>query len=248
MSKIVQISCLGGMGRFGNQILQYAVARKYAQDAGAILETPGWIGQKLFGLTDPPITRRMPRTPPDVLQWGKGNIDLYGYFQFQDAVGHLRRNELKQWFKIKQCWLDLCPHRTNYVAAHVRRGDYVTNGANVYATISEQSYLNACVKFGLDTSKLIFVREDAPQRVKELENEGLDFLPDFVTLLEADVLLRANSTFSWWAGCLGSGTVYAPLVNDLVGRQDVDFIEGNWPKMCSPRNSGGNLTDLYVPD
>ena len=31
MSSVVSISCLGRFGRFGNQLFQYAVTRKYAE-------------------------------------------------------------------------------------------------------------------------------------------------------------------------------------------------------------------------
>jgi hypothetical protein len=60
---------------------------------------------------------------------------------------------------------------------------------------------------------------------------GLEFMRDFMDLYNADVLFRANSTFSWWAGTLGNAKVYSPIVDGLTGHQkDVKFVEGNWPR------------------
>jgi hypothetical protein len=237
---VVQCSCLGTHGRFGNQLLQWAIANKYAQDAGARLETPSWIGQKLFGIRNDPISHPLPQTEPDKFEWGKPNVDIYGWFQHVDFLKHLKRSELKRWFtflpefqnkftKPKQC----------YIAAHIRRGDYVKEFSHIFCTITEQSYINACEKFKLDKNKLIFVRED-----KHQINTELQFLPDFFTLLNADVILRANSTFSWWAAVLGNGKVFSPLVENLTGEHTVEFVAGNWPKMTN--NPNAYLSDLYL--
>jgi hypothetical protein len=49
------------LGRFGNQLFQYAFLRICAQNRGARIECSPWIGQTLFGHDDAPIAERLPR-------------------------------------------------------------------------------------------------------------------------------------------------------------------------------------------
>jgi Glycosyl transferase family 11 len=56
---VLTMSSLGQLGRFGNQIFQYAFLRICANESGAMVECPPWIGQKLFGHADAPISRRL---------------------------------------------------------------------------------------------------------------------------------------------------------------------------------------------
>jgi hypothetical protein len=58
-SPVLTMSSLGRLGRFGNQIFQYAFLRICANESGARVECPPWIGQKLFGHADTPISRRL---------------------------------------------------------------------------------------------------------------------------------------------------------------------------------------------
>lgn len=57
---VLTMSSLGNLGRFGNQLFQYAFLRICALQSGAKVECPSWIGQSLFGHTDLPISQRLP--------------------------------------------------------------------------------------------------------------------------------------------------------------------------------------------
>ena len=57
---VLTMSSLGQLGRFGNQIFQYAFLRICAQKSGVTVECPPWIGQTLFGYDDAPISKRLP--------------------------------------------------------------------------------------------------------------------------------------------------------------------------------------------
>lgn len=57
---VLTMSCLGNLGRFGNQLFQYAFLKICAKNSGAKVECPPWIGQTLFGHKDPPISNRLP--------------------------------------------------------------------------------------------------------------------------------------------------------------------------------------------
>ncbi len=56
---VLTMSSLGQLGRFGNQLFQYAFLRICAQKTGALVECPPWIGQTLFGHHDAPISQRL---------------------------------------------------------------------------------------------------------------------------------------------------------------------------------------------
>lgn len=56
---VLTMTSLGQLGRFGNQLFQYACLRICAEKSGAKVECPPWIGQTLFGHTDAPISRRL---------------------------------------------------------------------------------------------------------------------------------------------------------------------------------------------
>ncbi|NJO65433.1 MAG: hypothetical protein HC836_47270 [Richelia sp. RM2_1_2] len=92
---VIQCTCLGKMGRFGNCLFQYAFARAYAEKYGAVLEVPEWIGEKLFGLKDKRPSLKLPKTNIDQVPWGKVNIDLCGHFQHKQFLDILNRNSLK---------------------------------------------------------------------------------------------------------------------------------------------------------
>lgn len=250
--RIIQISCLGKFGRFGNQLFQYCFAKALAEKHDCQLEVPkDWIGRKIFEISDQPIRRPLQRVftevDPDQI-----NIDLMGYYQHQEALDMYSREDVLRWLKFKAPIANMFPKRRNYIAAHVRRGDYVKKFSNIYCCIKDESYIDACDKFGLDSSELIWVREDKPTASgPALKKQGLGFLPDFFKLVNADHMLRANSTFSWWAGVFSEGKVYSPLVEQHTGWSDVDFTEGNWPAMYSVNNHPDKKvvhTDLHLQE
>jgi hypothetical protein len=117
-----------------------------------------------------------------------------------------------------------------YSAAHVRRGDYVHDpfvSAN-YCIVSDESYERAIEQFDIP-EPIYRVQEGARPVPPELEAQRLSFIPDFLLLRDATHLLRANSSFSQWSSWLGNAKTYAPVVEDKVGLQTVEFVEGNHP-------------------
>jgi hypothetical protein len=111
--------------------------------------------------------------PLDHLPWGRVDVDLFGYFQYQEAVDGLSVGELRSWFTFRPEWTALFERpRSYYIAANLRRGDYL-GLKHIYAIISEQSYFNACAKFGLDPEALIWVAEDLRAPHPLLDGQGL---------------------------------------------------------------------------
>lgn len=240
MNGVVQIANLGSFGRFGNQLFQYAAARGYARKIGARLETPPWVGEYLFkGINAARITSVMPTLPLDTIpQNGETNINLHGYFQHSQAFELYTLADLVEWFTFKD---HVKEHLARYegvgVVAHLRRGDYL-HYPDAFCTIHKSAYETAIAENGYDVSKVEWVCEENPRDVGLL---NIPWLADFAVLLNAQVLFRSNSTFSWWAALLWNHyKVYSPVVEGKFGQwSDVKFIEGNWPR-CTDQPSVHN--------
>ena len=228
------------MGRFGNQMFQYATARAYAEMHNASLHTQPWVGQEIFELSDKPYVK-LPQAGFDILPFGTVNVNLHGYFLHSDAAKILSTQKLRQWFKLQPRWRNLVNQVD--IAAHLRYGDYI-DLAGIYCLITKESYINACQKFGLDDKQITWVSEDNTNVVKI--GGKLSFLPDFITLMTAKTLFRANSSFSWWAATLNTGNIYSPIVEARTGWNDVDFVPGNWPRTADNSKCNCRLNDLHI--
>lgn len=241
--------------RFGNSLFIYAFCRGYAEAMGCELRTPPWIGQKIFqNVNEPPMSHlsiRLPQTYPDHLRpdllghfFGQKDIDIQAYCQHQVYLDFYTRKQAKEWFTLKQEYT-LLPSDAHYCVAHKRRGDYLKPPFNkLYAAVSDASYEKAIDKYRVPRPVLSVEEgwKEPPERCKEI---GAPWLYDFLLMLNAGFLLRANSSFSWWAAALGDGKVYSPVVGNKVGWQDCEFVEGNWP--CT---AGGfrNQSDLALKE
>ena len=248
--RIVQFTQLGNFGRFGNQLFQYAFARAYAEKYDAILETPPWIGEKVFELNWTPITCSLPRTDLDTVPWGEVNIDLWGYFQTKDCFSILSTTKLLQWFTFQDKWKKFLVS-TEEVIAHERKGDYESLWSDVFCSVSRDSFLYACVALGIDPELIVFLSEENPTQNTDCSDvcysnvtnsmygsgiypdKGISFLPDFFRMINSKVLFRGNSSFSFWAGFFKDDGVYSPVVKGLTKLQDVSFVKGNHSAICS---------------
>ncbi|MBD2459332.1 alpha-1,2-fucosyltransferase [Nostoc sp. FACHB-87] len=76
---VLTMSCLGQLGRFGNQLFQYAFLRICAEKSGSRVECPSWIGQTLFGHQDAPISQRLPPAV-ECLDVGESLFDIIPEF------------------------------------------------------------------------------------------------------------------------------------------------------------------------
>lgn len=239
---IVQFSQLGNFGRLGNQMFQYAFARAYAEKHNATLEIPSWIGEKLFkNVSHPGISKSVTRVPLDVVPAdGQVDVDLFGYYQFKECYDLLSEAKLREWFTLQDRWQDrLVP--SDEVVCHLRRGDYVKNFSGNFCIISDESYISAIC----GQHDAVWLSEEKPTIEEDLgvvsykqtgnsmygsgmyEDNGVSFLPDFFRMINAKILLRANSTFSFWAGFFNKQRVWSPQVGNLVGLNNVNFVEGN---------------------
>lgn len=233
------------MGRFGNQMFQYAFARAYCDKHGFQLRTEPWVGEKLFNLPKPDrITLRFAtlRNETTVPDGGEGDIELLGYFQSQAAMIYTR-SQVCWWFRWRpeiRASLDRVPP-IDGIPAHRRVGDYPGYG---YPVVSEQSYRDAAVEHGLKPELIVFVTEEQPYQCDAFTGE-LAFVPDFYRLM-APVMFRANSCFSWWSSTIGAGAIFSPVIDGLEGGKEhhVKFVLGNHPRLANHEFT----TDLHLKE
>lgn len=254
MTGIVTCRTMGCGGRFGNQLFAYAFAKNYARKYGLELRVPStWIGRYIFDIPEAASDDLVFRhTPIDSIPSGESEIDLFGYYQYQDAVGYTLE-DLRSWFVLQPRWMDLLNKYRSYagsnVVCHIRAGDYL-NLPDHFCYVQPISYWNAVKQFGLDKNIVQWLSEYNPNREPDVP-ESIGFLPDFLILVAANTLLRSNSTFAWWAATLREAwmprspqTVYSPLVKGRFGPNICEFVPGNHPQMASREIP--TLSDLYV--
>ena len=139
----ISMSTLGNNGGFANQLFQYSFLKTYAQKHDLRVETPEWIGQRLFGLNDPPISRSRPLiveniesdlatseiiNAPEALS----NVDFWGFFQYHTSYYAPYQAELRSLFqplpeieaKLLSAWEHLQTQGKTLIAIHIRLGDY----------------------------------------------------------------------------------------------------------------------------
>jgi len=236
----------------GNQLFAYVFARGYALAHGCELQIPAdWWGRKVFKDADslPPISVTLPQTERDDVtkrplnRWfGRTDIDINVFAQSQIYLDYYSRKQVREWLAFKPEWEQYAPHVRSTVA-HYRRGDYTQEFSRYYCTVSDRSYVNAFTAHS--TPWPVINIYDGWREAPESLPPDLGWLQDFLIMRDAPTLLRANSTFSWWAATLGHGKVYSPVVGDKVGLQDCVFVEGNWP--CTA-GKFSNQSDLHLKE
>lgn len=159
----------------------------------------------------------------------KDNTLYQGFFQSEKYFKNYKE-DIEKLFKIRTLYkkaflknkAQLFDKKT--VAVHLRRKDYLKYGNEELGGIDmtlPMSYYKKCLDIigDIDDYNVIFVSDDIEFAKKEFaskENyffEKNDEITDFQILLNADILIVANSTFSWWAAWLNNKKekiIYAP--------------------------------------
>lgn len=208
---IVRIPCLGGDGGFGNNLFRYVYAKAMAGAWDALLEAPTWIGDKIFNINDPAYC---PVDPFD------NTIELDGFFQDEIFVNFWR---VSKPMTLLGGFRDLILEKYNKspvrACAHLRRGDYC-EPFSPFSVIPKEAYLEQLEKLRIPIEDVTWIEN------KEVRPFVMDDLYDFFTMMNCRLLLRANSSFSWWASELGGPKTYSPSF-DASG--NIVWTEGNPP-------------------
>jgi FkbM family methyltransferase len=229
---LITMSSLGKNGRFANQVFQYAFLKCHAQKHGLRVETPAWIGQKLFGFDDPAISRRLPEFRERSNQLADAlvpnaarpiqNVDFWGFFQYNTRYYAPQRDYFRSLFRpTPQVLAKVAPMLDNLrsrgktiVGLHLRRGDY---GYEHFFVAPSAWYLEWLRSLWPTLEEpVLFIASDEPAKVladfaefnpitaKDLGPAlpGADFYPDFFLLSQCDALAISNSSFSFAASML----------------------------------------------
>ena len=266
----VSMRTLGENGRFGNQLLQYAFLRLYAERHGLSSESADWIGRDLFDLDDPwPVANRpaVDEADRDLLSElatsvpSLKNHDLHGYFCGRTSPWRPHQRRFRQIFtpgRKVQPLLDhalatLAGHGRTIVAVHLRRTDFGYGRFWVAPSSWYRRWLES-IWSGLDRP-VLYVATDDPRTVTELagfpavsaaslgvELPGAEFLLDHHVLAQAHHLAIANSSFSFTAAMLNT-RCEAPVRPDPVRRTLVPFDPWDSPVLLDAVDDGSLPTD-----
>jgi hypothetical protein len=232
---LVQMSTLGSNGRFGNQLIQYAYLRAYAETHSLELATPDWIGRDLFGLNDPFVEWPLPQLRetefdlPSMLERtserARADVDIWGFFVGSTSALSRFRHRVLSWFQpappfaeaIDKGLKKLRDGRQTLVAVHLRRGDFGYGPYWIAPATWYREWLEAV--WPTLERPVLYVASDHPATCAELARfepltardlgvviPGADFFMDFMVLARSDVVAISNSTFSFSATMIGSST------------------------------------------
>lgn len=159
----------------------------------------------------------------------ENNVLYKGFFQSEEYFKEFEE-DIKKLFEIrpqyKKIFFDQKKHLLDKksIVLHLRRTDYSNYGNEALGGADltlPKNYYKTCLSLIKDVHlyNVIFVSDDIEFARKEFGNnanyfyENNDPITDFQLLLNASVLVIANSSYSWWAAWLNSKadkTVYAP--------------------------------------
>ncbi len=233
--QIITFRELGGLGRFANQMFQYASIRGIAAnrnfDCAFPLPKDEIILYKCFKntLKYAKETPEYDRVYPTGFHFDKilfnecaGDRDLLHYFQTEKYFKHIE-DEIRKDFQFDDFIFNSCNTyikelfpNTEIISLHVRRTDYVED--ETMYSLSIDYYENA-LKL-LDSTLPIFIFSDdtewceeqklfSDKRFKIIKTNN--FFADLCMMTLCDYHIIANSSFSWWGAWLAkSKKVIAP--------------------------------------
>lgn len=159
----------------------------------------------------------------------KDDVVYDGYFQSSKYFVSYEK-EVKEMFGLKQQYIKEFDDKKKgllekkYVAIHIRRTDYINYGGEELGgynmTLPIEFYKKSLASISnLSDYNVVFVSDDIDFVKKEFGEQANYYfesnseIVDYQILLNADKLIIANSTFSWWAAWLNAKPnveVFAP--------------------------------------
>ncbi len=228
---VITMSTLGTNGRFANQLFQYAFLKIYAKEHELRVETPEWIGQYIFGHSDPPIYKQLPVVQeqsntlseaciPTTTEPFK-NVDFWGYFQYHTQYYARHKEYFCSLFKpvaeiemqVAEALNRLRSKGKTVVGIHLRRGDYGYKYFFIAPSAWYKKWLSEL--WGTLDEPVLFIASDELEKVTgdfaeynpvTVEDLGIElpeaeFYIDFYLLINCDIVAISNSSFSF-AACM----------------------------------------------
>lgn len=216
MRNLVTFNMLGRYGRAANAFYQVAGTIGVARRNGFDFAFPlliNWDHKERFGSSEdcdmykhfvnPLPLYEGPTLPDHPVEWGyhdvklSRSVSLSGHFQSEKYFEHAI-DEVKWYLRMKDE-----PPLNDYVAIHVRRGDY----DDKYHPRIPESYYRAAMAEFVGAKFLVFSDDIAAARQMFGDSveysEGRDYLDDFRLLKCCHSFIIANSSYSAMAAILG---------------------------------------------
>jgi len=92
---VLSMWCLGKLGKFGNQVFQYAFLKICAEKFNLVVETEVWVGQKLFGHQESAISKALPPVCDSHFQQLACNKE-FGFYALEKGLSWYARSEFKR--------------------------------------------------------------------------------------------------------------------------------------------------------
>ena len=252
---------LGQLGRFGNQMFQYASLKGIARNRGMNYRIPNNLDSiELFrsfkletlrseniGLLDngyaPVAEEKYFHFDEIFFNMCPDEISIFGFFQSEKYFKHIE-NEIRIDFSFKDEILEPCKEMIDSVgqaiSLHVRRTDYIEN-IN-HTTLELDYYKKALSMFNTNLPVIVFSDDvewcktqslfcDDRFMISESENNYIDMC--LMSLCDNHII--ANSSFSWWGAWLSkSDNVIAPVKwfgEGNMHKETKDLIPDRWKRI-----------------
>lgn len=252
---------LGQLGRFGNQMFQYASLKGIARNRGMNYCIPNnldsieiFLPFKLetlkpenIGLLDngyaPVAEEKHFHFDEIFFNMCPDEISICGFFQSEKYFKHIE-DEIRLDFCFKNEILEPCKEMYSSIgeaiSLHVRRGDYLEN-IN-HTTLDLDYYQTAIEIFNNDMPVIIF--SDDVEWCKEqkifsgdrflISESGSNYI-DMCLMSLCEKHIIANSSFSWWGAWLSnSNDVIAPIKwfgEGNIHKETKDLIPERWKRI-----------------
>jgi FkbM family methyltransferase len=230
--QVITGSTLDQIQDFGDQLFQYAFLKIYAQQHHLTVETPVWVGQQLFGYTDPPISEVLPvqreethkptiANTEDLIT----NVDFQGEFQYHTRYYAPYKTEFCALFQ---------PTPEIEASLETALKNLRSSGKTVVGIYLEYDQDNPTlpIDWYLEwlrgfwetlEAPILYMASNYPEHIPledfsdyhpitakdlEVECDIPPFYPDFYLLSYCDAVAISNSTFSFVASLLNSQGQY----------------------------------------
>lgn len=252
---------LGQLGRFGNQMFQYASLKGIARNRGMNYRIPNnldsielfrpfkleTIRSENIGLLDngyaPVAEEKYFHFDEIFFNMCPDEISIFGFFQSEKYFKHIE-NEIRIDFSFKDEILEPCKEMIDSVGQaisfHVRRTDYLhdTN----HTVLDLDYYIRALSMFNTNLPVIVFSDDvewcktqslfcDDRFMISESENNYIDMC--LMSLCDNHII--ANSSFSWWGAWLSkSDNVIAPVKwfgEGNMHKETKDLIPDRWKRI-----------------
>jgi hypothetical protein len=164
------------------------------------------------------VSENQMETPETNIRNEQDGVIYNGYYQSEKYHLAAMADLLKKDLKVKAAYRinirDYVPNNKPNIVVHIRRTDYVTWGGphlGGYNLTLPLSYYQHALSLLPHDCNIVFLSDDMDFVKENFHHENAIYseknseIVDFQLIMQADYLVLANSSFSWWGAYLNSG-------------------------------------------